>query len=93
MPADHFVARPPAPRPLGVLLEELRRAREEVCRLRRPPIVRDRLAAAQQSLLVAMESYAAELTARGMPTPWKLRDDLRLQRSIGGRGGSPGPAR
>jgi hypothetical protein len=30
-----------------------------------------------------MESYAAALTERGLPTPWKLRDDLRLHRRIG----------
>jgi hypothetical protein len=29
-----------------------------------------------------MESYAAELTARGLPIPWRLRDELRLQRCI-----------
>ena len=30
-----------------------------------------------------MESYAAELGARGLPLPWKLRDELRLQHRIG----------
>lgn len=40
--------------------------------LRRGPIVHDRLLAARQALLMAMESYAAELTARGLPLPRKL---------------------
>ena len=71
-------------RSLALLAEEMRVARERVRELRcGPPVVRDRLLAARQSLLVAMESYVAELTARRLPVPPKLRDDLRLQRDIG----------
>jgi hypothetical protein len=51
--------------------------------LRRGPIVHDRLLAARQALLMAMESYAAELTARGLPLPRNLHGDLRLQQDIG----------
>ena len=75
----------PATRPssgsLPPLLEDLRTARREVHRLRvgRSP---DQLFAAHRTLLGAMESYAAALTACGMPTPWRLRDDLRLERRL-----------
>jgi hypothetical protein len=82
MPADPIRAQPPGRRSLAVLLSELQDARDEVDRLRQPPIVREQLSAARQSLLMAMESYAAELTARGLPIPWKMRDELRLQRSV-----------
>ena len=73
------------PRPssgaLPTLLADLRTARRQVDRLRatRSP---DELADAHRALLGAMETYAAALTARGMPTPWRLRDDLRLERSL-----------
>jgi hypothetical protein len=84
MPADPIVAQQtPGERDLSVLVEELQSARDEVDRLRRPPIAREQLSAARHSLLMAMEAYAAELTARGLPIPWKLRDELRLQRSVG----------
>lgn len=85
MPVLRFVVHPSGQRSLDVLLEELRSARQDVGRLRCTPHDRRGLLEAQQSLLVAMESYAAALTERGLPTPWKLRDELRLQRSIGGR--------
>lgn len=88
MSTDPLVAPPPARRCLAVLVEELRSAREEVGRLRQAPLVPGLLSTANQFLLTAMESYAAELTARGLPIPWKLRDDLRLQRSIDTRPGS-----
>lgn len=83
MPADPIVAQQPAgERDLAALVEQLQNARDEVDRLRRPPAAREQLSAARQFLLAAMESYAAELTARGLPIPWKLRDELRLQRSV-----------
>jgi hypothetical protein len=56
--------------------------------LRCAPTEQRRLAAARRGLLMAMESYAAALTERGLPTPWRLRDDLRLQRSLGVDGDS-----
>jgi hypothetical protein len=67
---------------LGVLMGEIRAAREEVRTLRCAPVVPARLLSARQSLLHAMEAYADELTARHLPIPRKLRDDLRLQRDI-----------
>lgn len=62
--------------------ESLRLARDEVGQQRRAAGTADKLRAAHQALLKAMESYAAELTARGLPTPPRLRDEIRLQRSM-----------
>jgi hypothetical protein len=58
-----------------MLLEELTCSRREVALLRHAPTEKHRLLAARGALLRAMESYAAALTERGMPTPWKLRAD------------------
>jgi hypothetical protein len=85
MPGGPLDAKVPIRRSLVALAEDLRAAREVVRELRCGPIVHDRLLAAHQSLLMAMESYTAELTARGLPVPPKLHGDLRLQRSIAGR--------
>ncbi len=85
MPADPLDAQAPRRRSLAVLAEDMRAAQEVVRELRRGPLVPDRLLAAHQSLLTAMESYAAELTARGLPVPPRLHGDLRLQRGIAGR--------
>jgi len=85
MPADPLAAQLPGHRSLALLARDVRIAREEVRKLRRGPVVRDRLLAARQSLVSAMESYAAELTARGLPIPRKLHADLRLQQNIGRR--------
>jgi hypothetical protein len=79
---DRLVAGPPERRSLALLAEDVQVARAEVGQLRRAPVVPDRLLAARESLLRAMESYAAELGARGLPVPRQMRDDLRLQRSI-----------
>lgn len=83
MPIPRPVAHPSEDGSLEVLLETLLSARQDVRRLRRTPNDQRERHAAQQSLLIAMESYAAALTEQGLPMPWKLRDDLRLQRSIG----------
>ena len=64
MSADPLNAQPPRGRSLALLAEDMRVAREVVGELRRGPVVRDRLLAARECLLVAMESYVAELTAR-----------------------------
>jgi hypothetical protein len=37
-------------------------------------------AAAREDLLDALEAYIQSLEARGYPTPYALRDELRLQR-------------
>ena len=63
-------------------MADVRAAREEVGSLRGAPMMHDRLRSARQILLRAMEAYAAELTARRLPIPPQLRDELRLQRRI-----------
>jgi hypothetical protein len=83
MPASPPVAPAPGQKSLTMLLEELTCSRREVALLRHAPTEKHRLLAARGALLRAMESYAAALTERGMPTPWKLRDDLSLHRRIG----------
>lgn len=90
MPADPTDAQRRRPTSLAVLAEDVRAAREVVREVRQGRIVHERLLAAHESLLTAMESYTAELTARGLPVPPKLHGELRLQRRIGGR---RGPAR
>lgn len=74
---------PTAPSTLAELAGEIRTAREDVDARRLAPVDWPRLLAARQALLGAMEVYARELTARGLPVPRQLRDDLRLQRGIG----------
>ena len=82
MPADPLDASGSDSLSLTRLLADLHDARGEVGRLRERPVSPDRLSAAHETLLVAMESYTAALTARGLPTPWRPRDDLRLERGL-----------
>lgn len=84
MPADPPDAHQPRRRSMALLAADVRAARDVVRELRRGPNVHDRLLDAHQSLLTAMESYAAELTAQGLPVPPKLHGELRLQRGIAG---------
>jgi hypothetical protein len=72
----------PGSHSLAVLALEMRLALDSVQELRRGPVVKDRLSAAREVLLMAMERYAAELTARGLPVPRELHRDLRLQRDL-----------
>ena len=71
-----------APPTLAELAGEVRAAREEVGARRLAPVDWPSLLSARQTLLGAMEVYARELTARRLPVPRQLRDDLRLQRGI-----------
>jgi hypothetical protein len=82
MPVDPLEGQLPRGRSLELLAEDMRLALDLVQDLRRAPIVPDRLLAARQALLMAMESYSAELTAHGLPVPPKLHGDLRLQRDL-----------
>lgn len=82
MPADPLDGQQPRDRSLALLAADVRAARAVVREVRRGRIVHDQLLEANQSLLAAMESYAAELTTRGLPVPPKLHGDLRLQRAI-----------
>ncbi len=93
MPAFRPISQAPARRSLALLLEDLESARREVRTLRHASTDQRRLAAARQALLTAMECYAAALTERGLPTPWRLRDDLRLHRRVGTPPASPGGRR
>jgi hypothetical protein len=93
MPASRPTDHGPAHRSLALLLEDLESARREVRTLRHACTDQRRLAAARQALLTAMECYAAALTERGLPTPWRLRDDLRLHRRVGTLPAAPGARR
>lgn len=68
---------------LGWLSAEVRAAREQVAASRATTAVRGQLVPARQSLLRALEAYAAALTARRLPIPPRLRDELRLLRRTG----------
>lgn len=68
---------------LAELAADIRVAREVVAAMRIAPVVQPALLSARQTLLRAMEAYALELTARRLPIPHQLRDDLRLQRDLG----------
>jgi hypothetical protein len=72
----------PTPSTLSELAGDVRVAREEVRALRAVPVIVPDLLSARETLLRAMEAYADELTARHLPIPPQLRDDLRLQRDI-----------
>ena len=73
----------PAPRrSLAEMAEDVRLAREEVAARRMSPVTQSSLLSARQELLRVMEVYSDELTARRLPVPPQLRDDLRLYRDI-----------
>src|SRR5687767_1333430 len=82
--STHGSATPPPDRShrpdLETLMSAVRNARQGVRTLRSPPVDDRSLLAARAALLVAMEAYADELTARRLPIPRTLRDDLRLMR-------------
>ena len=73
----------PAPRrSLAEMADDVRVAREEVAAQRISPVVQATLLSARQELLRVMQVYSDELTARRLPIPPQLRDDLRLHRDI-----------
>ena len=69
--------------------DELERLLAEVC-LARSHVARERNAtrqikdasAASEALLAALEAYAAGLETAGRPLPYRLRDELFLQRRL-----------
>lgn len=71
------------PRSLAELATDVRMARRVVHDHRMAPVVREELAMAHHMLRQALEAYASELTLRRLPIPYRLRDDLRLQRDVG----------
>ena len=40
---------------------------------------------ARQQLLASLEAYAAALGQQNLPVPWRLRDELSLQRALAPR--------
>lgn len=71
---------------LMTLFQEVLSARAAMTIARRAPLGRSRLVDAPRArLLLALEAYAVELTARNLPVPYGIRDDLRIQRRILGR--------
>lgn len=77
LPPSH----PPSHRPLDVLWEELVSARAAVAEARQGPQGASSMTGpARHHLISALEAYTAELVAQNLPIPYKLRDDLRLQR-------------
>ena len=71
---------------LLALFQEVTSARAAMVVARRaplgPPSVVERT---RTRLLLALEVYTAELTARHLPVPYGIRDDLRIQRrTVGG---------
>lgn len=84
-------SRQPAEKPpedrsvLGVLLAkvEVARRQQRVHLRRRGDNVAKQLAA-QRIVLDALERYVVSLEARNLPIPRKIRDDLRLRRSLCG---------
>jgi hypothetical protein len=67
---------------LEPLMRAIQLARDDVQARRSVPGAHELLRSARHSLLTAMEAYADELTARRLPIPPKLRDELRLQRQV-----------
>lgn len=73
------------PRSLTDLATDVRAARQVVHARRMDPVIRQDLVLAHHSLLQTMEAYVSELTARHLPIPHRLRDELRLQRDLADR--------
>ncbi|GAA5018935.1 hypothetical protein GCM10023258_06070 [Terrabacter aeriphilus] len=78
---DPSLASPVGPR-LDQLMTTVRAAQLEVDGLRAGRVDPMLLDGAREVLLDALESYAAELVRRRLPTPPGLRDALRLQQGI-----------
>lgn len=74
---------PSAERPtLTQMAAAVRLAREGVHARRVAPVIQAELFCAHEALRKAMQAYADELTARRLPIPHRLRDELRLQRRL-----------
>jgi hypothetical protein len=82
MQIDPAASASPLPRSLTELADDVRAAATEVRTRRAPPVSERDLLSARRVLLKAMEAYADGLTARRLPIPRVLHDDLRLQREI-----------
>ena len=68
---------------LNELLTDIVRARADLQRRRRIRLAtRLDVGLARQHLVDALRTYDAALHARGAPTPYRLRDELRLLESL-----------
>src|SRR4051794_344369 len=71
---------------LDVLLTVLLSARSDMrSELRRQPPDGEKQSILRRRLLGALEGYTAALSARGLPVPPALRDELALQRNLAAR--------
>lgn len=76
-----MASRPSPHRPLDVLWEELVSARAAVVEARQGPQGSSNMTeATRHHLITALEAYTSELQAQDLPIPYRLRDDLRVQR-------------
>ena len=67
--------------PLLALFQEVTSARAAMVVARRAPLGTPSVVERTRTrLLLALEAYTAELTARHLPVPYGIRDDLRIQR-------------
>ena len=85
MNADAHVVEPtPGQRTLPELLEDVRQARVALrqARLEVTPTQGMHTHEAQQHLAEALRAYEQALTARGLPVPHALRDEMRLYRRV-----------
>ena len=82
MEIDPAVSASRLPRSLPELAQDVQAAAAEVRTKRAAPISERDLLSARRTLLLAMEAYVDALTARRLPIPRLLHDDLRLQRGI-----------
>jgi hypothetical protein len=76
-----MTAQPEVP-DLAGLLVRLVDARTHMERVRRPPSERQETALARHKLIDALEAYTAGLTTLHAPVPYRLRDELRLNRAV-----------
>ena len=81
MPTDLPEPTPSHTLTLESLLEDIRRAREDVSASRCGP--KERATAVGASVAAARDGgVCGRVTARNLPIPWKLHGELRLQREV-----------
>lgn len=74
------------PEALTALLRDLCRARQVLAQRRRGGASKGSLDDARADMVAALSSYTSALSARGLPVPYLLRDELRLYQGISTRG-------
>ena len=69
---------------LTVLLRDLNAARvRHAAQRRRVGRLPDDVAHTRADLLHALQTYTEALESRGLPVPYRLRDELRVRRRVG----------